>query len=1152
MEIAEDEEEDLRAKRQSTVPEERPSTGKTIPTSDLTPTVELSDPLLGGEPSAPYLSSPEYDSFPPPREPYSPSKSIGEGRKSSQSTRPEFYNSISYGGTKPKVKLGPRPSLDVAGKSHSSGTTPYHRPVSTLPAGLKVSQKAGSKKELDRPHSLYPEGFSSMTMSPPALPETLQLPGYDGYARPRTSGGRPTSSQSMKRPPSPSASMFAKVPTITPEKSKLLKALELRKKRENAKQTSGPSLPASSPQDVVSALSPVVDERMSVMSSKVNDSGVVLDPIVRTVTDDSDATRSRSESLSLADPSEHGKSTKASSISNSTDETIQDTDMAKDSAEKELAASEDMAGAGTIIESIDVIKDTPETTSAATKRISLQKLYPTVYDPLAIYKEPEVHTSANVPAVIEEKEEIEEPSRASKVENEEAIPNVVENFEAISIPLPQDTSDPFFVTSTVSSPKHDTVASLIHEKAAETLPIDNLEQNLVSVSSPITLPVELLAPISTPIKDPASVSLVDVQKEMPLSEYLKTTVVVPLPEPSPVGSTFSVDTKRSLAEDGQGMRASSRQRRKKAHVEPIKTDITMSHRNDGDFDNFSSDDDLMEELQSAVFHDAKSITGSKSPITPVFVSPKKKKTPEKAKITRTVSSPMKREPSESKMLELPSATNNKFPPRSVSAGAAYLNRINQQSEKTLPKKVNLGSTISQRIKALERMSSLPPGAPAVTTTAPNAGASTSFFAVRKPAIRSSSQASNHTDSNLSTMRQTPSPKSSPEALKIINRTGSMKSRLDALNSNPAAAAGLTGRSRPESVSVTARIVRDPAQPFPAKPQLGKDPADYAPLNFKQSPLVIDHQKAVVDPVKETIFDRRQSRERPISSSSKTTMQERRSSVTVIRDLINDGRASFSDKRRSIQIEPTLAAPAILSPSRPPSAHRHHSPSRRLSSVSSRRNSRDLAAGFSPPPTAGSMSSTSDDRSEKKAGRTSRILRRMSNTISASRKTISHAMSPTVREESEPPALDFMSPTSSLPSQAPITPTNTSVGDVNVQFPDSLLWKRRSMMLDSAGYLILSPALTAQGKQTVAGATRKFHMSEFRTPAIPDMDMEELPNSVALDIVEGGGLQIACEDRAGQGRVLKSMFIHFLVLTLLFANSIPVLQETHRTWAAYGQ
>lgn len=135
-------------------------------------------------------------------------------------------------------------------------------------------------------------------------------------------------------------------------------------------------------------------------------------------------------------------------------------------------------------------------------------------------------------------------------------------------------------------------------------------------------------------------------------------------------------------------------------------------------------------------------------------------------------------------------------------------------------------------------------------------------------------------------------------------------------------------------------------------------------------------------------------------------------------------------------------------------------------------------------------------------------------MSSSRKNLINAISPTLREESEPPidsVRDLQSPTI----------TSINIGDVNVQFPDTLLWKRRFVMLDSQGYLIISPALSAKA-QKHAGATRRMHLSEFRTPMIPDVEMQELPNSVVLDFIEGSGLQIACEDRGGQARILNSM------------------------------
>jgi hypothetical protein len=161
---------------------------------------------------------------------------------------------------------------------------------------------------------------------------------------------------------------------------------------------------------------------------------------------------------------------------------------------------------------------------------------------------------------------------------------------------------------------------------------------------------------------------------------------------------------------------------------------------------------------------------------------------------------------------------------------------------------------------------------------------------------------------------------------------------------------------------------------------------------------------------------------------------------------------------------------------------------------------------------------SDDNADKKSGRASRMLRKVSATLSASRKTLAHAISPTVREELEPPS----STTPSRASQYPSEPL-VEVGDVNVQFPDTLLWKRRWMSLDSQGFLTLSQTQGSKGMEKTTGLKR-FHLSEFRTPFIPEMEVQELPNSVVLDFIEGSGLQVACEDRAGQKRVLQSMSV----------------------------
>ena len=168
-------------------------------------------------------------------------------------------------------------------------------------------------------------------------------------------------------------------------------------------------------------------------------------------------------------------------------------------------------------------------------------------------------------------------------------------------------------------------------------------------------------------------------------------------------------------------------------------------------------------------------------------------------------------------------------------------------------------------------------------------------------------------------------------------------------------------------------------------------------------------------------------------------------------------------------------------------------------------------------------SADDDKSlsdKKSKNRTSRFMRRLSNSFGGARKSGSASISPTVKEEE----VDQLEKAPMIVSQQVSSPTIVAfLGDVNVQFPDNLLWKRRSMCLDAQGFIFLS---TVQGGATkgkdIAG-TKRFHLGDFRRPYIPDVEIQELPNSVVLDFVEGSSLQIACGDRAGQQNVLRSMY-----------------------------
>lgn len=247
-------------------------------------------------------------------------------------------------------------------------------------------------------------------------------------------------------------------------------------------------------------------------------------------------------------------------------------------------------------------------------------------------------------------------------------------------------------------------------------------------------------------------------------------------------------------------------------------------------------------------------------------------------------------------------------------------------------------------------------------------------------------------------------------------------------------------------------------------------------------------------------------------------------MSIVKDFIKERRRSITSSSGDALAAPP-GANSSRSPSRPPSTHQNSGSFTHRLSMSSRRSlsrDRDVLS-----PSVLTESSLSGDESkssvsgDKKKSRAGRFMRRLSS-LSGSRGKISTlpGISPTVAEEDS-----LLSPE---PHQAAAlarpsttgTPAIVSyLGDVNVQFPDTLLWKRRNMCLDASGFLILS-ALPAQNGRPAQTGTKRYHLSEFRAPYTPDVEVQELPNSVVLDLREGSGVQVACEDRSGQMAVLQ--------------------------------
>lgn len=76
-----------------------------------------------------------------------------------------------------------------------------------------------------------------------------------------------------------------------------------------------------------------------------------------------------------------------------------------------------------------------------------------------------------------------------------------------------------------------------------------------------------------------------------------------------------------------------------------------------------------------------------------------------------------------------------------------------------------------------------------------------------------------------------------------------------------------------------------------------------------------------------------------------------------------------------------------------------------------------------------------------------------------------------------------------------------------------------MLIDSQGIIVLSPSKADNNSRV---ATKKYPLTDFLTPYIPDQDRQEMPNSVNLDFRDGSTLQCACENLAGQAQVLGAL------------------------------
>ena len=514
--------------------------------------------------------------------------------------------------------------------------------------------------------------------------------------------------------------------------------------------------------------------------------------------------------------------------------------------------------------------------------------------------------------------------------------------------------------------------------------------------------------------------------------------------------------------------------RRRGLLETIKV-LSSPEGSDGSDDESFIDED---ELQNATLEEAKPMTVAKSPIMPIFSKSTLERSTEAH--SRTVSSPLAKADELPKTPEKPKSSGGRsigsrsFGSRSASTALPQLPQwppMPDHGNAPLAKKGPLSTGISSRIKALEVFSRRESGSTSPET--PKAKPS-AFSAIKKRTSQAQGKNTPNTSTALPPPRQLPSPEPTPPAEQLAPRPWLQRNGSDTQVGAP--------MQQGESVSVTARIIRNPEEKLANGVS---DAAGLSTMNLQHSVLTVEHARA--EP----------SAQRPATSReiSAAHLDSRPGSPREAKP-----RFSFSSHRSNRTSMPRLPTSGSMAS--------------RMSQSSSQ--NKGLSGNLSP----SSSDAWLDNDDKPKESRASRLLKRMSNLTGTSRNKLSTSMSPK-KENVQPLSIAEMTES---PTEESIRSESIShvvdIGDVNVQFPDTLLWKRRFMRIDDQGYLVLTPPIKETMEKS-RGVSRKFHLSEFKKPTLPDPEREELPWSILLDFEDGSCLQCACESRYTQAQVLRS-------------------------------
>ncbi|TQS35798.1 hypothetical protein Golomagni_03769 [Golovinomyces magnicellulatus] len=959
-----------------------------------------------------------------------------------------------------KVRLGPRPSQDT-GARPCALTSGCYRPISTLPAGLKSFAKRSRERE--KPKSTGNSAKCSIISNSTIPTSLLQAP--DLLKRPLSNNGRPTTSSglSFRSIPSPTVSIKSKPQAADLARARLLRAQEMRKKKmEDSRSLDPEKNPVPSnirASEMTPPASPICGakyephltilkdpDRVESLSFSVEFDGTLIESGTDPHTD--------SNCTTLQGP----KLTEVSSIDNQTkkpttegfkDNQVTSTDLNLSYTMIKLGTTDNSEVGGSKYDLNMPEKGDPQSINALCKskdNVSVSMLTNGVNSP---------SNDAASTLTLLGKENI--------MQSDSGFPEINE-----STPCPGNLENSDFRKLEVSN------AKIISD--------DFAHRTDFSIEEKSSVPL-------TPEKSPKGVIITNNSPDSSKQNFL--CIKIPTDEIILHQETENGDRLKTIQ--------ARLKNQMNTQTEIETTDLNVA---ESDF-NSLSDDEFIDELQSATIEDAKPVAVAKSPICSISNLPISNSKQNFYSISSCVSSnPLLRDNSSKSQIAV------KISPENLSSisRSAVSKRISSLPNLNIAKKSNLGSGISQRIKALEKLSTFSPDSD--IPQGKTSGTPT-FFSVRKKIVR--------TTSNVKLQSRSDGPNSSVR--KNLNATHDLSLPINCAQILPNASPKpeSTSPSLSDFNSTATDTAKDSSQDPSTEIENSGIGADFNVFNLQNSTSKIDsHKKKDFKGVDTSshLPEFKNKLEGHIGNLNSNNKKERRSSLTVLKDLLNESRRSMTYENLGQSLTPK-------SPYHPPPVHTSMGQNQNHP-ISNRRSSIGGVTGnsHSPSPSDNSITGFFEDKNEGNESQTSQVLDKSSSSLSTDRKSISQAISFT-----DPETLELNVPLNSEPKSSPLPENITIISDVNVQFPDSLLWKRKTMLLDSHGFLILAPVTSeyphevSKDKQII-GVIRKFHMSELKKPYIPDLETEELPNSIMFDMNEGKILQIACQNRPAQGKILK--------------------------------